>query len=370
MGDILCGNAEREIVMATWSKICQRLERYADKTTELTWQESIRDIVLEDGLDWLPNQIEEQKSMQLGSTERLIPDIIVSRDDQCCFVVEVKRYNHVKTQKNVDQLISYMKQLETPVGIYVGNELEVYYKNIGDGEDPILVMSIQFNPNEDMGEDFVKLFTESKFSSSAVASYIEGQMAAKRFEKKVCLLVNDISSKTMIDEIEKFLRSYYVNKCYSMEEIDAAFSRLDISILEHREARVDNQNLKENEVLKGSRSRVFRPGIKRNNGVAQRYAHGLIKQILEKNRTLHYKQLYAIFGKKNYIEDINNVKDEGRWCMHDEDILTSIDGTRIVVSNQWGFFKTCKPRMDYLRSIAKEYGIDISLPEGISYEYL
>lgn len=66
---------------------------------------------------------------------------------------------------------------------------------------------------------------------------------------------------------------------------------------------------------------------------------------------------------KNYIEDLSKVKDKNRWMTDKEDILHLSDGTQIVVSNQWGFHNTSKPKMDRLIKFAQKYGIDTSLPQ-------
>lgn len=48
--------------------------------------------------------------------------------------------------------------------------------------------------------------------------------------------------------------------------------------------------------------------------------------------------------------------------MDEEDIINIADGTRVVISNQWGFNNNSKKKMDHLRKIATKYGLDITLP--------
>ncbi len=345
--------------MANWTKICRDMDKYAHKDSERNYQESFKDLVIE-GLGWKPEQIEEQKTLIMGCSERLIPDIVVSSDDCAQFVVEVKKPDLIRTQKDIEQLTSYMKQLETPVGIYVGKNLEVYYKTIGDGTEPILVLSLSFDQNEPSGEDFVKLFSAQNFSSANILAYIEKQNASERFYQNVTTLTNTITSTVFCDILSEYIVEFFEPESYSLDEIKTALSQLEIVIRKREEEKPDIPNVHSKDSL--SRARIQRSGSYRNKGIAQRYAFNLIRQILEKNKTLHFRQLYNIFNRKNYIEDINNIKDESRWCMDEKDIFTSTDGTRIVVSNQWGFKNACKNKMDNLRTIAKSYGIDISLP--------
>ena len=50
-------------IMATWSKICDVLEKYANRKNEMTYQKSIIDLLLEMNLGWHKNQITEQLSI-------------------------------------------------------------------------------------------------------------------------------------------------------------------------------------------------------------------------------------------------------------------------------------------------------------------
>lgn len=345
--------------MASWAKICDILKKYANRDNEMAYQKSIIDLLLETNLDWHKTQIDEQMSMRLGSTERLIPDVVMTKDARNKFVMEVKEPAHCKTQINIDQLVSYMKQLETPVGIYVGKELEVYYKNLGDGSEPKMVMSLKFDPREEQGEDFISLFSEASFSIESVQDYLKEHELKKAFDTNVENLVSHLLSTEFNDELKQILISHFSDK-----ENDVVKAALDavtfiIKPVTHEESFSTPYEVAE-PIVSASKTRIRRKGG--NNGVAQRYAYNLIKGIIEKNPNLNFRSLYDIFGYKNYIEDIKNVKDETRWCMDEDDIIKIADGTNVVISNQWGFNNNSKTKMDRLRETAKRYGLDITLP--------
>lgn len=348
--------------MASWSKICEILNKYANRENEMAYQRSIIDLLMEMNLGWHKNQIDEQLSMQLGSKERLIPDVVITKDDRNRFVMEVKEAAHVKTQKNIDQLISYMKQLETSVGIYVGRELEVYYKNLGDGSEPKLIMSLNFKPEDEYGDDFMTLFSESEFTVQKVNDYLKALEAKMAFETNVNGLVSYLLSPVFQEELKLIIGTHFSDR--GDDVVNTALEAVTFDI--HRST--DNQAMKD--VKCGTAESHYSPHAERlrirhkggNNGIAQRYAYNLIKGIIEKNPNLSFKSLYDIFGYKNYIEDIDKVSDETRWCMDDEDIIKIADGTRVVISNQWGFNNHSKRKMDRLREKASKFGLDITLP--------
>lgn len=296
--------------------------------------------------------------MQLGATERLVPDVVITKDERNKFILEVKKPTHTRSQKNIDQLVSYMKQFETPVGVYVGKELEVYFKNIGDGSAPKLIMALEFNPNDINGEDFVNLFSESAFSIERVWDYIKTYEAKLALKKNVNDLVSHFLSPDFQEELKHIIGTNFSDR--GVDVVAAALEAVRFDIHSSGEGQemevVKNESIIANHSSHHTQNRIRRGGG--NNGVAQRYAYNLIKQIIEKNSTLNFRQLYAIFNRKNRIEDIKQVKDEGRWCMDDEDVIIIPDGTRIVISNQWGFNGHSKPKMDSIVAIARKYGID------------
>ena len=328
----------------------------------MAYQRSIVDLFMEMNLGWHKNQIDEQLSIQLGSKERLIPDVVITKDDRNRFVMEVKEAVHVKTQKNIDQLVSYMKQLEIPVGIYVGRELEVYFKSFGDGSEPKLIMSLDFKPEDEYGDDFVTLFSESEFTVQKVNDYLKAHEAKMAFETNVNVLVSHFLSPGFQEELKLIIGTHFCDR--GNDVVNAALEVVTFDI--HRYT--NNQVMKDVKCETAEshysphmeRLRIRRKGG--NNGIAQRYAYNLIKGIIEKNPNLSFKSLYDIFGYKNYIEDIDKVSDENRWCMDDKDIIEIADGTRVVISNQWGFNNSSKKKMDRLREKASKFGLDITLP--------
>ncbi|MBD5360175.1 MAG: type I restriction enzyme HsdR N-terminal domain-containing protein [Bacteroides sp.] len=350
--------------MATWSKICDVLEKYANRKNEMTYQKSIIDLLLEMNLGWHKNQLTEQLSIQLGSTKRLIPDIVITKDDRNKFVIEVKEPAHVITQENIDQLVSYMKQLETPVGIYIGRELKVYFKNLGDGSEPKLIMSLEFKEDDENGDDFMTLFSESEFSIAKVIDYTKAYEKKMAFESNVNELVAKLLSPDFKEELKIIIGNHFSDK--GDEIVSEAMKAISIDIkssLKNEEMRQTVTNVSKHDsssTQSSHRIKIRHRGG--NNGIAQRYAYNLIKGIIEKNPNLNFKSLYDIFGYKNYIEDITNISDETRWFMDEEDIITLADGTRIVISNQWGFYNNSKKKMDRLREKASKFGLDVTLP--------
>lgn len=340
----------------SWKNLC-KLIKHAPSHDESSFQKYIEECVLPSGLKWQAIQIESHPQLHLGSRKRMIPDIHVKKNDKESFVIEVKRPSHIKTDENIDQLISYMKQLETPVGVYIGNEIEIYYKKLGNSSSPVCLMSLHFNEKDINGAKFVSLFNEDDFSIARIEKFkteLDNEMV---FQNNVTILFNHLISPDFNHSIKEIVSNYLVENGENQDVVNAALDKIDFRI-----SRLDQnprQSVFHGETIKPDIGKVNR--TRPNRGTAQRYAYRLIKEIIEKNSHLSFPQMLAIFGQKNYIADIHTVHDPARWFMNDEDIITLGDGTRIVISNQWGLNGSCKPRMDRLRAIAYKYGIDLSI---------
>ena len=54
------------------------------------------------------NEIDSQRVLHIGSSDREIPDIILKRDGKDLFIVELKRYSYSRTEDFEKQLLNYM----------------------------------------------------------------------------------------------------------------------------------------------------------------------------------------------------------------------------------------------------------------------
>lgn len=340
-----------------WKKICTMM-RHADRQNEMAYQKYIKDVILEVGLGWSEDQITEQMSLQLGATERLVPDLLVSKDNNNSFVIEVKKPGHKKTNGDIAQLVSYMKQFETPVGIYWGDELEVYYKTLGDGSDPILLMNLRFKESEEDGSRFIALFSECNFCIDIVREFKQERVAKLLFESSVKELTAEVTSADFAQEVKSLIKQHLRAKALDQEVIATVMENVSVDISLHYDSESDGEDNYNNSVspVEDSYIKVGRRGI------VGRYAYNLIRQIIEKNSTLNFDQMFAIFGKKNRIEKVSLITDKKRWFMDERDLITLSDGTKIAVSTQWGLNGASKPNMDNLREVAQRFGIDTSLP--------
>ncbi|MBR1790548.1 MAG: DUF4268 domain-containing protein [Bacteroidaceae bacterium] len=173
-------------------------------------------------LDWEPwkGEVIHKQSLRIGNRNRMEPDILVARDGEYQFVIEVKRPGNTQIKKEVTQLESYMRQLRLDVGIYIGEHIEVFYDRPNTSH-VLSVFKLTIDLEEKRGSRFVDLFSKENFSKDEIVNFCKERI--KEIERQNNL--NKIKENLIADaqtQIAESLRPYLLDKygsSFSEEEI-------------------------------------------------------------------------------------------------------------------------------------------------------
>lgn len=159
-------------------------------------------------------------SIHLGNNNSIVPDIIIKRDGEDEFVIEVKRPSHKQSKKDVDQLLSYMRILKLNVGIYIGDHIEIFY-DMPSSKEAISVMKVPLEINNKLGAKFVERFDKENFSQESIVDFCEERIQEIQRQNSL----NEIKQSLIADaqtQIAESLRPYLIEKyagSFSEEEI-------------------------------------------------------------------------------------------------------------------------------------------------------
>ena len=165
-------------------------------------------------------EICHKQSIHLGNNNRIEPDILIKRDGEDEFVIEVKRPSHKQIKKDVDQLLSYMRILKLNVGIYMGEYIEVFY-DMPSSKEAVSVLKVPLEINSKLGAKFVELFSKETFSKESIMGFCEERL-------------QEIQRQNSLNEIKKKLISYAQTqiaeslKPYLMDKYGSSFSEEEI----------------------------------------------------------------------------------------------------------------------------------------------
>lgn len=214
----------------TWERICNRIKKYARVETEQEYEGSLCDILIEDGLKWSSNNIKRQDSVRIGSMQSLRPDIIVYKDDKPQFIIEVKKPTHKQSVNDITQLVSYMKQLEVKVGIYIGEKIDVYYKQIGSGLKEVTLLTVSFDPNDKAGDLFCKLFNANNFSDYEIENYYKNWLKEQEETDIIEKEISFLESREGKEIIELFLKNHFISRHIETSIANKIIDSIDIQL--------------------------------------------------------------------------------------------------------------------------------------------
>lgn len=165
-------------------------------------------------------EICHKPNIHIGNNNRIEPDILIKRDGEDEFVIEVKRPSHKQSKKDVEQLLSYMRLLKLSVGIYIGEHLEIFY-DMPTSKESISIMKVSLEIDNKLGARFVGKFSKADFSKEAIVDFCEERI--NEMQRQASL--NKIKESLIGDAQQQISESL---KPYLLEKYGNTFSEGDI----------------------------------------------------------------------------------------------------------------------------------------------
>lgn len=184
-----------------WEEICFIIEKHRNDS-EKEFQ-IIAESIFEK-LGWKQYKGEIIKpSISFGAANRGIPDIVIQSDNIKHYVVELKKAANTISERNVEQLISYMRQLKLSYGILIGNSLQVYYESLSDDKPAIKVCEVPFDSQNKLGPIVIELLSKYNFSKEKFEYFCQTQIKKQTEKNERLKQIEFLCS----DEGEQYIRS-------------------------------------------------------------------------------------------------------------------------------------------------------------------
>ncbi|VEU79892.1 type I restriction enzyme HsdR N-terminal domain-containing protein [Haploplasma axanthum] len=210
--------------MEKWNKFCDEIDKLkTSKTNENVVQQLIEN-VLSELLNWskLNGEIVSRMEIPIGANNRLIPDVILKKDNKNIIVIELKKVTKQNTVRITQQLKSYMRQLKLKYGIFIGNKIEFFYDDDAYNEiDPVKVVSIDIEKGNMVGVELFSIIDKNTIDNKKLeefsVKYLKkeiSQIEAKQIEKELNgsnELINKIFVKGLEQEYKEDVLEYLKN---------------------------------------------------------------------------------------------------------------------------------------------------------------
>ena len=165
-------------------------------------------------------EICHKPNIHIGNNNRIEPDILIKRDGEDEFVIEVKRPSHKQSKKDVEQLLSYMRLLKLSVGIYMGEHIEIFY-DMPSSKEAVSIMKVPLEIDNKLGAKFIDKFLKDNFSRESIVDFCEERIQEIQRQNSL----NEIKESLIADaqtQIAESLKPYLMDKyggSFSEEEI-------------------------------------------------------------------------------------------------------------------------------------------------------
>ncbi len=304
-----------------------------------------------------------KERINVGAANQLEPDITFRINGEAVFVVEVKRPSNKLTTRQIEQLLSYMRLRKVLYGLYIGDDIKLFYDY---GEDlPTDVFTFGINILDEQGWRFVDFFARSMFSAERLKAFCSEKYKEIRSTRQWMSLEEGLRSDADL-AIKNLIRDYLVTtkKC-DESVVNKHLDSFLFRALQNQET--GNVPIETESITDIGTTRYVLQKRGRNregNGRDMtkfsldggehffgkgKFVREIVATYLFQHPNITFTQLEQIFpnalqgayGVVRKLDDIYNsdhdLKDlKTRYVMDEDKILCTRDGIRFVVCNQWG----------------------------------
>lgn len=191
-----------------WNEICFIINKYRQaNSNENNFQIEVENIFEKLGWSRFKGEVISQKVINVGSAHTVRPDIIISSDHENLFVVELKKPSVGFVDRNVDQLVSYMRLLRLNHGILLGDSIRVLYDNPENKDEPVEIVDIPFTHNNTDGAKLLKTIERSNFSLKNFTEYCNERLRLidikRNANKQIRLLCSENGKEFIAESVRK-----------------------------------------------------------------------------------------------------------------------------------------------------------------------
>lgn len=247
--------------MQTWSDICADL-RDESQTNEKEYERAIAKVIFRWGLKWNRNQIKQSEHIQVGSRS-LKTDITLYKGDNLHVIIEVKRPQQEINNIILEQLTSYMAIKDVKVGIFIGKNIEVFFRDYEEGNEPKNILSINLEGSDPNGASFIKLFNEDTFSVGRVEEFYQKWKRKKENERKINDKTEFLVSPNGVEKVKVLLHSSLISEGFTTVECEKIIDRINIAITRKEFAPAQINTIVNHTLSAAANSRYRRTGVRK-----------------------------------------------------------------------------------------------------------
>ena len=336
-----------------WIEIVETLRPYAIcNSTEPKYQQEIENCLKFLGWRSSNKTMQSQVTINIGHKNSIRPDIVLYKNSIPVLPIEIKRPNNICSSKQELQLMSYMRQLRLNVGLYIGENIQLYYDNPEDLDNPISVFKSELTKEDPNGEILCEMLLYAKFDTNNLENFCKEHynqiIARNNLQQR---LEEFFFSENAIKNIKNLIKEKFIKEGFGSDALDEELYKLDLNYTWKNSSKfqegVNASTLQED--VDNSLDSYF-SFDETNYYCKRRFVLELIKYYVANNPNVNFEELEKVFSSDLHTKSLGVIRTlhsvnerikshpdlKKRYFLKDEEIITLSNGTKIVVNNQWG----------------------------------
>lgn len=337
-----------------WIEIVETLQPYVEcNTTEPKYQQEIENCLKFLGWRSSNKTMQSQVTINIGHKNSIRPDIVLYKNGIPVLPIEIKRPNNICNIKQESQLMSYMRQLRLNVGLYIGENIQLYYDNPNDFDSPISVFKVEFRKDDANGDIFCEMLSYGKFDITSLEDFCKERYNQIIARNNLQQRLNEFFfSSNATKNIITLIKEKFTKEGFEDEVLNAELSKLEISInwkYNHNLSQVIATSSPALRDTSNPQDAYFSfDGITFH--CKRRFVLELIKYYVENNPNVNFEELERQFPAELHTKSLGVIRTlssvneriisrpdlRKRYFLKENEIIALSDGTKVVVNNQWG----------------------------------
>lgn len=215
-----------------WLEIVSTLRPHFDNnSTEDVYQKEIETCLQMLGWKRYNRSMLSQQTLPIGNNNNIRLDILLRKNEANVLPIEVKRPSNVCSERQEQQLMSYMRQLRVNVGMYIGEKIRLFYDNPDDNMDVVCVFSAKIDRSDANGERLCELLDYATFDKDVFEAFCKEEYNKMQTRSSLHQQFSEyFSTENGVNNILSLIKDKFQAEGYEDLAIDEMLKSLHLSV--------------------------------------------------------------------------------------------------------------------------------------------
>lgn len=209
-----------------WKEMCFLVEQHKFDSED-KFQIVIENFFNKLGWKQYLGEIIPQLPIHVGNSNYVKPDIVIKKENENVYVVEIKKIGVEISDDNVKQLKSYMRLLKLKFGVIIGKSIQLYYES-NDNKTIEKICVVNWDESNNLGPQIIEKLSKFEFSVDILEKFCLDELAKRKKYEETLQKVEFLCSENGVKYVKELLSIEYESEV--IEKIKINISKIFKSV--------------------------------------------------------------------------------------------------------------------------------------------